>query len=174
MMAMDREGEEFKPDLASTLIRVIMYVFFLNAPFLGTYMHALEGESSYKDFPILLVGFLILGISLFFANRFFGIRFGWNSEGVYKRGVFRYTQIPWPEIERIYETGVAQEWTESDMLFFRRRAKGKKVFVVRSKDKRIVLEFYTTMIGFRKTIAARLNLEVGDDYNSLWDFIVNG
>ena len=78
------------------------------------------------------------------------------------------------EIKKIYETGIAQEWTEGDMLFLRKKGTGKKLFVVRSKEKKIVLEFYKPMVEFRKKIAARLNLEVGSQYNAAWDFIVNG
>jgi hypothetical protein len=112
-------------------------------------------------------------ISLLFSRRFFLIRFGWNEEGVFKQGIFKYTHIRWGEITKIYETGVAQEWTESDMLFIRKRGKGKKLFMIKSEDKKIAFEFYTSMVGFKKSVANKLNLGIGDDYNAIWDFIVN-
>jgi hypothetical protein len=170
---MESKGETFKPDLESTLIRVIMYLFVLNAPFLGVYKALARGTLDAETYPFLAVGGVCLLASLHFCRRFFGIRFGWDEEYVFKRGVFRHTRIRWDEITKVYETGIAQEWTEGDMLFLRKKGTGKKLFVIRSKDKKIVLEFYKPMIAFRKTIAERLNLQVESQYNAVWDFIVN-
>jgi hypothetical protein len=169
----DRNGQEFKPDIDSTLIRIIMYVFVINAPFLGVYKSLLSGQFESGQTAFLFVGICFFLVSIYFSNRFFCIRFGWDEDGVYKQGVFGYTHIRWDEIQKIYETGVAQEWTESDMLFIRKRAKGKKLFMIKSKDKKIAYEFYTSMVEFKKVIATKLNLEVGDNYSALWDFIVN-
>lgn len=116
---------------------------------------------------------LCLGISLYFSNRFFSIRFGWDENGVFKQGVFKHTHILWTEIRKIYETGAAQEWSEGDMLFMKGKNSGKKVFVVESADKKIVLEFYRPMVEFKKAIAERLNLKIGDNYNAVWNFILN-
>jgi hypothetical protein len=171
---LDSLEKEFKPDLDATLIRVIMYVFVLNVPFLGVYKNVVIGNLDSEQAPFLIVGIILFLISLYFSHRFFQIRFGWNEEGVFKQGVFKYTHIRWGEIIKIYETGAAQEWTESDMLFIRKRGKGKKLFMIKSKDKKIAFEFYTTMVGFKKSIANKLNLGIGDDYNAFWDFIVNG
>ena len=170
----EKEGEEFKPDIDSTLIRVIMYLFVLNAPFVGVYKNTLTGNFDPDQIIFLGIGIVFLLVSLHFTKRFFGIRFGWDEHGVYKQGVFKYTHIEWGQIEKIFETGVAQQWTESDMLFLRKRGKGKKLFVVKSKTKLIPFEFYTSLPGFKKKIASKLNLEIGDNYNALWDFVVNG
>jgi hypothetical protein len=45
--------------------------------------------------------------------------------------------------------------------------------MVKSRDKKIAFEFYTAMVEFRMTIAKKLNLKVEDDFNALWDYIVN-
>lgn len=170
---MEKNRETFKPDIDSTWIRVIVYLFVLNAPFLGVYLKLVKGDMEFGQSPFVLTGTVFLLISVYFCKRFFDIRFGYDEDGVFKQGVFRHTHIGWNEIERIYETGVAQEWTESDMLFIRKRGKGKKLFMVESKSKKIAYEFYVPMIGFKKVILAKLNLKVGDDYNALWDFVVN-
>jgi hypothetical protein len=170
---MEKNRETFKPDIDSTLIRVIIYLFVLNAPFIGVYLALIKGELKSGQIPFLMAGIVFLLISAYFCNRFFNIRFGYDEDGVFKQGVFKHTHIRWDEIQKIYETGAAQEWTESDMLFIRKRGKGKKLFMVKSKTKKIAYEFYVPMIGFRKVISSKLNLKVGDDYNALWDFIVN-
>lgn len=171
---MRSDGESFRPDIESTILRVTMYLLVLNAPFLGLFKALALGTLEAEYQPFLGVGLACLAASLFIARRFSGIRFGWNEAGVFKQGIFRYTDIKWSEITKIYETGIAQEWTEGDMLFIRKKTTGKKLFVVQSKEKKIVLEFYRPMIGLKTRIAERLGLKVGNEYSAAWDFVVNG
>lgn len=168
------DGETYKPDIESTLLRCFMYLLILNAPFLGLYKAVATGTLESDLYPFVAAGAVALFTSLFFCQRFLGIRYGWNGTHVFKQGVFKYTEIRWEEIRKLYETGIAQEWTESDMLFIRKKDTGKRVFVIESADKKIVLEFYLPMVGFKKKIADRLGLKIRDEYNLVWDFIVNG
>lgn len=171
---METERESFKADIESTFLRVIMYLLVLNVPFLGLYKSLGAGTLESEHYPFLAAAFVCLVASIHFSRRFFGIRFGWNDEVVFKQGIFRYTEIEWREITKIYETGTGQEWTEGDMLFIRKKSAGKRLFVIQSPEKKIVLEFYRPMAVFRKKVAERLNLKVGNEFNAVWDYMVNG
>lgn len=173
-MSEKTHGETHKPDWDATLLRCLLYLLVLNGPFLGLYKAAATGVLQPDQYPFLAAGLVSLAVSVFFCRRFIGIRYGWNETHVFKQGVFKYTEIPWGEIRRIYETGIAQEWTEGDMLFVRSKQSGKRVFVIKSADRKIALEFYHPMVGFKRRLADRLGLKIGDEYSLAWDFIVNG
>ena len=170
---MEASEHTLKPDLEATLVRIIIYLAVLNLPFCGVYKQAALGNWG-GDQPIFLaVALLFLAASLAFCYLFQRIRFGWNAQGVYKQGMFWRTDIAWDEIVKIYDTGSAQEWTEGDLLFMKYRSKGKRVFVIQSCDKKIVLEIYRSVIDFKLSLSRKFNLAVGDQYNVLWDFLVN-
>lgn len=169
-----RDEVELKPDWETTLLRQGIYLAVLNLPFMGLYKAAFSGELEPGYTGVVIAGVGCLCLSLVFCYLFGRIRFGWNEEHVFKQGLFRRTEIGWKEIRKIYETGEAQGWTESDITFIKPKVIGKRLFVIEGTGDRIVLDNYSQVIDLKKEIVRRLNLKIEDQYNFAYDWIVNG
>jgi hypothetical protein len=169
---MNKESANLKPDWEPILFRVAGFFAIFNLPFLGVYKSLFTGNSHIDDIPVLITAVAFFGLSLFTAYLFKRVRFGWNRDGVYKQGMFRKTEIPWTHIEKIYDTGEIEGWTECDLLAIKKT--GRRIFIIKSGKARIVLDQYSDVLEMKKDLAQRLNLVITDEYKFKWDLLVNG
>jgi hypothetical protein len=169
---MSADRKELKPDWEPIYLRAGAFFLILNFPFLGLYKKVGSGVFEAGDSTLLLVAFLCLTLSLYLGYLLLRIRFGWDENGVYKQGMFKRTEIGWNEIEKIYDTGTLEGWTETDLLALKRS--GKRIFIIKAGPKRIVLDHYASVAEMKKHLSQRLGLKIRDEYDFKWDFLVNG
>jgi hypothetical protein len=169
---MPADRKELKPDWEPIYLRTGAFLLILNFPFLGLYKKVGSGGFEAGDSTLLLVAFLCLAISLYIGYLLLRIRFGWDENGVYKQGMFKRTDIGWNEIEKIYDTGTLEGWTETDLLALKRS--GKRIFIIKTGPKRIILDHYASVGEMKKHLSQRLGLKIRDEYDFKWDFLLNG
>jgi hypothetical protein len=169
---MDTDSANFRPDWEPIVLRAAGFFAIFNLPFLGVYRKLFSGDFHLNDIPVLCVALAFLGLSIFTAYLFKRIRFGWNQQGVFKQGMFKKTEISWTQIEKIYDTGEIEGWTECDLLAIRKT--GRRIFIIKSSQSRIVLDQYADVLEMKRNLAQRLNLMITDEYKFKWDLLVNG